>query len=74
MPIEFKIETGATLASNSSTGTSPQGRGVSFFKTKSAPWLEEISADKLITFKRAYELYVRELVIATSTNGSSVAP
>ena len=30
--------------------------------------------DKLITFKRAYELYVRELAIATSVNGSSVTP
>ena len=73
MTNEFKTtETGATMASNSRSGTSSQGRGVSIFKTKSAPWLQEISVDKLITFKRAYELYVRELAIATSANGSSV--
>ena len=74
MCIEFKTETGATLASNSRSGTSPQGRGVSIFKTESAPWLQEISVDKLITFKRAYELYVKELRIATSAYGSSVVP
>ena len=74
MSIEFKIDTGATLASNSRSGTSLQGRGVSIFKTESAPWLQEISVDKLITFKRAYELYVKELRIATSAYGSSVVP
>ena len=67
MSIEFKTETGAVKASNSSMGTSPKGRGFSIFK-------QEISVDKLITFKRAYELYVRELAIATSANGSSVVP
>ena len=65
----------AEANSSSSLGTSePQGRGVTLFETRAAPWLTCLEVDKLITFKRLYDRYARELAIATSTNGSGTKP
>ena len=63
------------VQSGSSSGASEsQGRGVTLFETRAAPWLTCLEVDKLINFKTMYDRYVRELAIATSTNGSGTKP
>lgn len=75
MTEESKSNERAEAHSSSSSGTSePQGREVTLFETRAAPWLTCLEVDKLINSKRAYDRYVRELAIATSTNGSGTKP
>ena len=75
MTEESKSNVGTEAHSGSSSGTSePQGRGVTLFETRAAPWLTCLEVDKLIDFRRSYDRYVRELAIATSTNGSGTRP
>ena len=75
MAEENKSEERVVEGSSSSSGTSaPQGRGMALFETRAAPWLTCLEVDKLIDFQRSYDRYVRELTIATSTNGSGTRP
>ena len=74
MAEENKVNEGAEVNSSSSGTSEPQGRGVILFETRAAPWLSCLEVDKLINFKRVYDRCVRELAIATSTNGSGTKP